>query len=188
MTPVHERTGWPAWVFGTLCLAGIIHLTSMLMLPHFSVSHLTAPVISATSAAGEPQATTLGSMSRDPNLVSAICRFDLAQGPLRIVARVPGDEFMSVSFHEIGGPVYFSVTDQAAIKGQISLVLGTQSEIDDIEANDDPDKPTPDLRVTSPTLTGYALFRILISQPGQRAEAQTLLSHAVCRADSEDAS
>ncbi len=188
MKPAFERTGWPSWVLGTLCLAGIVHLTSILMLPHFSKSAVVAPVLTAASAASAPQIAPPGEMTRDPNIISALCRFDLKQGPLRIITAVPGDEFMSISFHETGGPVYFSVTDQAADKGQINLVLGTQSQIDDIGANDDPDHPSPDLRVVSPHHRGYALFHVLISQPDQRAEAQALLKEAVCRPDSEDAS
>lgn len=187
MSPIYERTGWPAWVFGTLCLAGIVHLTSMLMLPHFSESAVAAPVLTATTTPKTPQMLSRGPMSRDPNMVSALCRFDLTQGPLRIIAPVPGDEFMSVSFHETGGPVYFSVTDQAANKGQINLVLGNRSEIDDIEANDDPDQPSPDIRVTSPHNRGYVLFHVLVSESSQRAEAQALLTNAICRPDSEDA-
>ena len=188
MKPIYERTGWPFWVFGTLCFAGIVHLTSVLMLPHFSQSAVAAPVLSATSAASAPQLVPPGSVTHDPNIISALCRFDLSKGPLRIIATVPGDEFMSISFHETDGPVYFSVTDQAADKGQINLVLGTQNQIDDIGANDDPDHPSPDLRVASPHHRGYVLFHVLVSQPDQRVEAQALLAKAVCRPDSEDAS
>lgn len=188
MTPIYERIGWPAWVFGTLCLAGIVHLTSMLMLPHFSKNPVAGPILTAASAATAPQLLARGPMSRDPNLVSALCRFDLSQGPLRIIVPVPGDEFMSVSFHETDGPVYFSVTDQAANKGKINLVLGNQSEIGDIESNDNADQPSPDIRVTSPHNRGYVLFHALVSLPIQQAQARALLTKAVCRPDSEDAS
>ncbi|MBV1705871.1 MAG: hypothetical protein KGQ37_01540 [Hyphomicrobiales bacterium] len=188
MKPAFERTGWPSWVFGTLCLAGIVHLASVLMLPHFTRSDALAPVLTAASAASAPQIAPQGTMTGDPNVISALCRFDLSEGPLRIVSAVPGDEFMSISFHETDGPVYFSVTDQAADKGQINLVLGTRNQIDDIGANDDPDHPSPDLRVVSPHHRGYVLFHVLISQPDQRAGAQALLAGAVCRPDSEDAS
>ena len=102
---------------GALLIAGIVHLAIVLLMPQVGSSHagtrlarkaeintmeLLPPVRAGQEALPLPFA--------DPALITAICRFDLSDGPVRL--RVPVSEsFLSVTLLSPTGSVILSVTD-----------------------------------------------------------------------------
>ena len=95
----------------------------------------------------------------------AFCRFDLAHGPVRITAPT-GRAFASVSFHTRRGLVFYALTDKAATRGAIEAVLATPEDIRTLEAQEDEEDPSRDLRVSAPARVGYALMRVFSESPG----------------------
>ncbi|MBV1702572.1 MAG: DUF1254 domain-containing protein [Hyphomicrobiales bacterium] len=185
MTPLRIRTGVLPWLFGTLCLAVIVHFSSILLLPHLAerdaynrVSSITdsnnLKILPVSRPGLEPFPAT------DPNMTLGICWYDLNNGPLNIKVAVPGDNFLSLSFHQRRGTIFYSMTDQAAVKGDIKLTLATADEIDDLQSQDDPDGPLPDLRITAPSPQGFVIFRALAPQAHDIANAQNALKAVSC--------
>jgi uncharacterized membrane protein len=174
-------------IIGTACVAGIVHIVSVLSMP------LMAPDDAYTRvAARAPQGVALLPKPRpghevfpfsDPAIAVAVCRFDLQTAPLRIRMRAVTDGFLSVSFHDRRGTVFYAVTDKAAMHGTLELVVFTPSQLEIAESNDAEDEQPRDLRVTAPGLTGFVMFRALAPRPSAYAEVEEQLKGVSCQPD-----
>ena len=62
----------------------------------------------------------------DPAFATAVCRYDLAGGPLKL--RVPVSQaYTSVSFYTRNGVAYYAINDRAAGRRVIELDLMTRA-------------------------------------------------------------
>jgi uncharacterized membrane protein len=172
---------------GALLIAGIVHLAIVLLMPQIGSSHagtrlarnaqvnameLLPPVRAGQEALPLPFA--------DPALITAICRFDLSDGPVRL--RVPvGESFLSVTLLSPAGRVILSVTDRAATRRMLDMLLVTQEQQRQLEAQDPDDEPVQEIRIRMAQLSGVALIRGLAMRPGDREPAAALLARAVCK-------
>eukprot|EP01037_Dinobryon_pediforme_P008924 gene8924-9012_t len=107
----------------------------------------------------------------DPAMVVAACPYNLDAGPLRVVTWPEQQEFLSIAFYQPGGTAYFAVTDRAAAKGNINILVVTPKQLEIIEGEDDPDEPVPELRLRAPVSTGFVLVRSLVQRPSEREAA-----------------
>jgi uncharacterized membrane protein len=169
-------------------LGGIVHLSTVLALPRLATRNADtrladiAPrhqVVVLPRAADGTQALPF----QDPATAMAVCRFDLADGPVRVRA-LPGDEFMAVAFHTPTGGVFYALTDRSAAKGALEALVVTQAQLDALQAQDPEDEPVRELRLVSPRQTGFVTFRTLSLQPGLYPEAEALLRTARCAPES----
>jgi uncharacterized membrane protein len=104
----------------------------------------------------------------------AVCRFDLAQGPLRLKATAPGEIPVSVSVRLADGTIVYSANDRQTPHGKFSIRVMTQAQSDALEDADQEgadkqgaDAATDDeLRLVSPGLRGFAVFRALSPREG----------------------
>ncbi|MDE2018624.1 MAG: hypothetical protein KGI57_13080 [Hyphomicrobiales bacterium] len=109
----------------------------------------------APTSSGGPFAT------RDPATSVAVCRYDLAQGPMRIVATFQPGDLGALSFHDSGGDVYFALNDGAAADRRLAAVVGTAEQLKSLAQSDAPGALAPELRLEAPSPQGFALARAI---------------------------
>jgi uncharacterized membrane protein len=177
-------------MLATLCglvLAGIVHLTAVLAMPWLSERDAFSRLRSTLSAdksqlvAAAPAAGTW--LPRpDPAVALSACAYNLDEGPVRISAKV-GQLFQSISFHARGGGVFFAITDRAAVRGALDLVVMTRRQLDETLAMEDEDEPSRDVRIVAPNREGLAIVRVLANLPSLREEAEAAAKSVSCTID-----
>jgi uncharacterized membrane protein len=116
----------------------------------------------------------------DPAVASALCFFDLKNGPIRVRAPLGRAAFASLSFHSRRGAVFYALTDRAATHGMMEALIATPKQLRVLIAQDDEDNPSEDLRIASPTLQGFVLARIFSELPSLYAEAEAEAESLSC--------
>jgi len=172
------------WLLGGVLLGGIVHLATVLWLPRtatqdaYSRLQQIAPINAVTALpAPAPDKVLLPFM--DPAFATAVCRYDLAKGPLQFSLNV-SQAYTSVSFYTRFGIAYYAINDRAAGRRVIQLDLMTEKQHS--EMPQDEDVTTADrLIVESPTLTGLIVLKALAPEPGLMTMAQEALATARCR-------
>ena len=178
------------WVIGALFGAVALHLLAILLLPALA-PHSAYRRLALKSPPGElavlPPAAPddAGPTFSDPFAALSLCRFDLAQGPLRLRASSDGDHPLSVSLRLADGTVIYSANDRQQPNGRFNILLVTQDQADALDAaSDDADQPEDadkgvdkgvdkggagkqdQLRLISPGKKGFALMRALSLREG----------------------
>jgi uncharacterized membrane protein len=182
------------FLLATLCglvLAGAVHILIVIRSPQFAENDafarlrgtLTADRAEIISAPGA-DATWLP--QPDPAAAVAACAFDLSEGPARISTKV-GNLFQSLSFHSQGGTVFFAVTDRAATRGQLEVVVMTRRQLDEALAPEADEAPSQDVRIVSPRRAGFVVVRVAAPFPSQRAQAEEAARAVSCTIDGEGA-
>ena len=127
---------WVLWLLGGLLLGGIVHLATVLLLPRTATQDAYTR-LSATAPANSivplpvptPDDAVLPFM--DPAFATAVCRYDLAAGPLKL--RVPVSQaYTAVSFYTRAGVAYYAINDRAAGRRVIELDLMTTAQRADV--------------------------------------------------------
>jgi uncharacterized membrane protein len=176
------------WLLVGLCLAGIIHILSILAMPRlaprdaFSRVAALAPVDMIQTLPRAVPGQEIFPFS-DPATAMGLCRYDLSRGPLRIRARSSGQDFLSVSFHDRWGAVYYAMTDRAATRGILEALVLTPEQLEAVEAGDAEDEQPQELRITAPSLEGFVLFRALATTPGLYPDIEAELKTIACGID-----
>jgi uncharacterized membrane protein len=116
----------------------------------------------------------------DPAVASALCFFDLKNGPIRVRAPLGRAAFASLSFHSRRGAVFYALTDRAATHGMMEALIATPKQLRALIAQDDEDNPSQDLRIASPTLQGFVLARVFSELPSLYAEAKAQAKSLSC--------
>lgn len=178
-----------ATLFGMVLAVGV-HIAIVLAMPRFA-EHDAFSRLRSTMEAGNavPIATAGGADTwvpqPDPAAVVAACAYDLRDGPVRISAKT-GALFQSLSFHSRGGGVYFAVTDRAAVRGELDLVVMTRRQLDEALAAEDESEPTRDVRIIAPRPEGYAIVRVLAPSPSLRPQAEESAKAVSCTIESDE--
>jgi uncharacterized membrane protein len=174
---------WLLWLLGGLLLGGIVHLATVLLLPRTATQDAYTRLAATAPAnaimpipAPTPDDAVLPFM--DPAFATAVCRYDLGAGPLKL--RVPVSQaYTSVSFYARSGVAYYAINDRAAGRRIIELDLMTTAQR--AELPDDEEVTAADrLIVESPTPTGLILIRTFGPEPGLMPMAQRALAAARC--------
>lgn len=179
-----------AWILGGLFLAGIIHVVSVLVLPVFATGNAwnrLARYGSYNHIHILPAATPFGEAiaDMDPNLEYAICRFDLAEGPLRITADIPLG-YWSVAIYDRYAGNYYALNNRSAGVQTLTLWVADQEQVLAIipEGADGLGEETQDmLLVKSPDRYGLAILRILVPEESFRTTAIAALENSSCQTD-----
>jgi uncharacterized membrane protein len=178
------------FALATLCglvIAGMVHLSAVLAMPWLS-EHDAFSRLADTLAADRAQIVAAPATGEtwlpqpDPNLAISACAYNLADGPVRIATRT-GRLFQSLSFHARGAGVFYAVTDRAAIRGSLDLVVMTRRQLDEILAREDEEDPSRDVRIVAPSSEGFAVVRVLATTPSQRQEAEDVARSVACTID-----
>lgn len=178
---------WLLWLVSGILLGGIVHLVTVLWLPRTATqdaySRLAAvtPVNTVVTLPDpSPDRSVLPYM--DPAFATAICRYDLSQGPLQLAVNV-SQAYTSMSFYTRYGQAYYAINDRAAGRRVIQLELMTEQQHNDMPEEED--VTTADrLIVDSPTVTGIVVLKALAPEPGLKALARDVLASGRCRPQS----
>jgi uncharacterized membrane protein len=167
-----------------LVLAGIVHLGSVLAIPRLTnpnADDRLAALVPLHTMTVMPRAEpgSAGLPYGDPAAAVAVCRFDLTEGPVRVEA-TPGGAFMSFAFYTPTGGVFYALTDRSATRNKLEVVLVTQSQLEELQANDPEDEPVSELRLVAPGRTGFVTVRTLALEPGLLEDAEARLRNAKC--------
>lgn len=171
-----------------LTFAAFVHVIVVWLIPSYATRDAYATVMRL----GAPDATTLvvpGAEGKDPFPLldpatpMAFCLYDLTRGPARVTLPLGRPGFMSLSFHAAAGVAFFALTDRAASGGKIEAVLVTAEQQKILQAHDDEENPSQDLRILAPAATGFALARALAETPGLTADAEAAAKRLTCRVE-----
>jgi uncharacterized membrane protein len=176
-------TRWLLLALGGALLGAIVHLATIIILPRtatqdaYSRLSRSTPVNAvATLPAPTPESAPMPFM--DPAFASAVCRYDLSKGPLKL--RVPVSlAYTSVSFYARYDVAYYAINDRAAGRRVIELDLMTVEQHNQMP-EDEEITAADRLIVESPTLTGLIAIRALAPEPGLMPMAQNAIAAARC--------
>jgi uncharacterized membrane protein len=172
---------WLLWTLAGLLIGVVVHLTTIVTLPRLS------------GQTGFQRASAIAPLGRfvvltadktplplpDPAIVTAFCRYDLADGPVHV--HVPLNAgFLSVSFYTPAGLNFYTLTDRAGANGALDMTLFTLAQLAEIRAKQGPDLPVA-LRLQAPEPTGLIVVRALVPEPTQQADVERGLEPASCR-------
>jgi uncharacterized membrane protein len=174
---------WLLLALGGAVLGGIVHLATIIILPRtatqdaYSRLARSAAINSVTELpAPVPDAAPMPFM--DPAFASAVCRYDLTQGPLKLSVPV-SLAYTSVSFYTRYDVAYYAINDRAAGRRVIELELMTVDQHNQMP--EDEDITAADrLIVESPTVTGLIAIRALAPEAGLMPLAQRAVAAAKC--------
>ncbi len=132
-------------------LGAAVHIFVVLASPRFAehdaIAHVQPTLTSETAQIVSPPGGRRrpGFPCPIPPSPIAACAFDLSEGPARIAANT-GQSFLSFSLHTKTSGVFFAVTDRAAIRGELELVVMTQRQLDEARAEEDENEPSRDVQ------------------------------------------
>ena len=179
---------WLFTVIAAIVLGGIIHLVSVLALPMiatkdaYSRLSAVAPVNTMTVLPAVAARNALIPY-QDPAFASAVCRYDLSSGPIKLTAPV-SQAYTSVSFYTRSEVAYYAINDRSAGRKVIELDLMTGEQHSALP--EDEDVTAADrLIIDSPTTTGLIVIRALAPEPGMMPMALASLNAAACRVQTE---
>jgi uncharacterized membrane protein len=174
---------WLLWLLAGALLGGIVHLIAILILPTtatqdaYSRFASVAPVNKVTAVQQPtPQNEVMPFM--DPAMASAVCRYDLSDGPIKLTVPVSA-AYTSVSFYTRTDVAYYAINDRAAGRRVIELELMTQAQHEQIPEEENV-TAADRLIVDSPTTTGLIAIRALAPEPGLMPKAAAAVSAATC--------
>lgn len=177
---------WSLWLLAGTLLGGIVHLVAVLILPRTATqdayTRLT-PIAPVNAVAAVPQPAPQNELMpfMDPAFASAVCRYDLSTGPIKLTVPISA-AYTSVSFYTRSGVAYYAINDRSAGRRQIELQLMTAAQR--AELPEDEDVTAADrLIVESPSGTGLILLRALAPEPGLLPVARGVLGNATCKPD-----
>lgn len=175
---------WLLLLLGGALLGGVVHIATVIILPRtatkdaYSRLEPIVPVNTVTALAA-PTADAAPIPFMDPAFASAICRYDLSQGPMKLTVPVR-TAYTSVSFYTRYGVAYYAINDRAAGRRVIELDLMTVEQHNQMPEEEDV-TAADRLIVDSPTLTGLIAIRALAPEPGLMPQAQSAVAAAQCR-------
>ncbi len=174
---------WLLLFCGGALLGGVVHLATIMILPRTATQDAytrlaaIAPVNTVT-ALPLPKPENAAMPFMDPAFAGAVCRYDLAQGPLKLTVPV-SIAYTSISFYTRYDVAYYAINDRAAGRRVVELELMTAEQHNQMP--EDEDITAADrLIVESPTPTGIIAIRALAPEPGLMPLAQSAIANARC--------
>ncbi|MFH6785462.1 MULTISPECIES: DUF1254 domain-containing protein [Methylobacterium] len=186
------------FVLATLCglvLAGLVHVATVLAIPYLStgdafarsrttLANDTSVLVHAAETGGPAEAAEGWLPRQDPAVAVGICAYDLDDGPVRITAET-GPLLETIALHGRNG-AYYAITDQAALRGTVELVIMTKRQFDEALATADEDERNRDVRIIAPSREGFVSVRVLAALPSQQAQANEAARSVSCTIDGPD--
>jgi uncharacterized membrane protein len=181
---------WLLLIFGGALLGGIVHLATVIILPRTATQDAYArltPIVPVNTVVAlplpSPEKAVMPFM--DPAFATAVCRYDLSQGPLKLTVPV-NPAYTSVSFYTRLDVAYYAINDRAAGRRVIELDLMTQAQHEQIP-EDEEITAADRLIVDSPTTTGLIAIRAMAPEPGLMPVAQGAVAAARCERETAPA-
>jgi uncharacterized membrane protein len=170
-------------ILAGVLLGLVVHLVSVLALPKIASQDAYSRLAPLTKlnavtelAPADPTNTLMPYL--DPAFATAICRYDLSDGPLKL--KVPVSQaYTSVSFYTRNDLAYYAINDRSAGRRVIELDLMTTAQHDELP-EDEEVTAADRLIIDSPTTTGLIVMKALAPEPGLMPQAQASLAASSC--------
>jgi len=171
------------FVVGGLFLAGVIHIATVLMVPYFATDDAwtemsrfgrsgTFHVVPIAQAGAEPVAAL------DPRMLHAVCRFSLAEGPVRFGATLL-DDFWSLAIFDRRGRNVYSLNDRSADRAELDLTVITPVQM--AQLRQDPSEALDtSIVIELPIEEGMMLLRVFVADETLLPQARAALDTADC--------
>ncbi|MFO7478580.1 MAG: DUF1254 domain-containing protein [Methyloceanibacter sp.] len=167
-----------------LVLAGLIHVVAVLMLPSLAPRNAQARLAALGPAntmielpAASPGRQAMPMMA--PDVRYAFCRFDLADGPVRLRAAVP-DELWLVALYTPEGENFYSVVGADMKRPEIDLIIVAADQTVEEAGVDAPEWSDEIIVVNAPANEGIALIRAPLAGPSRASQAELALRATSC--------
>lgn len=171
------------WILAAILLGGIVHLATVLAMPQTATEDAysrLAPLTPVNSVVPLPAPTAKSAIMpfMDPAFATAVCRYDLSGGSLKLIAPV-SQAYTSVTFYTRKSIAYYAINDRAAGRHSIELDLMTPEQ--HAALPEDEDVTAADrLIIESPSTMGLIVLRALAPEPGLMPMASQALAAATC--------
>jgi len=179
---------WLLWLLAGLILGGVVHFATILLLPRTATRDAYArltPItrVNAFTLLPAPQPDQAVVPFMDPAFATAVCRYDLSKGSVKLTAPV-SQAYTSVTFYNRRGIAYYAINDRAAGRRTVELDLMTPAQREAMPDEEDVTRADR-LIVESPTPAGLIVVRALIPEPALQGMANAAVSAAQCKAQAE---
>ncbi len=168
-----------------LLLGGIIHIAVVFMVPYYATRDAWAQMKQFgpdgqfhVLPLPEPGAEPLASL--DPHMLQAVCRFSLADGPVRVLATLP-NEFWSVAIFDRRGRNVYSLNDRSSDGPRLDLAILTPVQMAQLR-QDPPASFDTAVVVELPIDDGFGLLRVFVPDSSLMPAATQALTGADCSA------
>ena len=174
---------WLLLFLGGALLGGVVHLATVIIMPRTATQDAYARLsrfapVNTVTLVPTPTPENAAMPFMDPAFASAICRYDLSDGPLKLTVPVSVG-YTSVSFYTRYDVAYYAINDRAAGRRVIELDLMTAAQHNRMPEEEDV-TAADRLIVESPTTTGLIAIRALAPEPGLTPMAQNTIAAARC--------
>ncbi len=176
-----------ALLLAVVAVAGIVHIVSLLLMPRVAPGDVYARLAAFAPQGGVkilPRAAAPGDPvpGRDPSVATAVCRYDLDNGPVRVLAPLDDEGFLALALHARTGVTFYGLTDRAANDGKLEFVVMTAAQRAAAEARESADTPVRDVRVVAPESLGFVTFDV-VPRVGGYARAERDLTSMSCHVE-----
>jgi uncharacterized membrane protein len=176
-------------LFATLVLALMVHLASIMLLPHLAPTDTWTRLGRFESGPGFqvlPAVTPDASPLRlsDPATVIAVCRYDLEEDGAILVGGRANVAYWSISLHTRQGAAYYAINDRGLGERPLELRVMPADEVADYRA-ELPAQAEETLIVPAPQPRGFVVFRALVPYPSARARVEAETRNLSCRVAEE---
>ena len=106
------------WILGAILLGGIVHLSTVLVMPQAATQDAYARLLPITPVNAMvpltvPTAENSIMPFMDPAFAAAVCRYDLSAGAIKLNAPL-SQAYTSVTFYTRNSVAYYAIDDRAA--------------------------------------------------------------------------
>jgi uncharacterized membrane protein len=167
-----------------LVLAGVVHIVAVLTLPMLAPrnAHARLAALGPANTMIELPAAASGRQAMPmmaPDVRYAFCRFDLANGPVRLKATV-ADELWLIGLYTPEGENFYSVAGADVKRAEIDLVIAAADQTVEEASVDAPESADDVIVVNSPVTEGIALIRAPLAGPSRASRAERALRSTRC--------
>jgi uncharacterized membrane protein len=172
-----------AGLLATLLLAGIVHIVTILFIPHYSDADGWSRAAAAAGNRGwtplvSPASSQAALPGLDPLFVHGLCRISINEAPA-ILSLETANRFWSLALYDRSGTVEFSLNDRTAVEGALEMLV-----VNSLDAERLKESPQADLEgmiiVEGVSTDLIAVLRLYAPEPADRAEAVAQIAAAQC--------
>jgi uncharacterized membrane protein len=171
------------FALGGLIVGGMIHVAIVFLIPGLAGKDAWAQM-ARFGPDGQfhtipmPTAGAEAIPDLDPRMMQAVCRFTLANGPVRINADLP-DEFWSVAVFDRRGRNVYSLNDRAAERARLDLAILTPVQMAQMRQNP-PASLESAIVLEQPLDVGFVLIRAFVPDDSMLPTVTQALAGASC--------
>lgn len=162
--------------------AAVLHIMIILVLPLYTGSDAWSKVINMGPEnefhvlANQKNAT--GLYNEDIHIQSAVCYYDLNDGPLQVLTDNSTNMWTFGTFDADTNEI-FSMSARSSIQGEVNFLIVTRAQILTLRS-EEPDLVSRTIAIEVSDTQGYVVLRAIAPNFSQITEARSFLSSASC--------